>query len=116
MQLATIAALAISSASFAFYGMGCLISEQMVPEFERYRLGKFRTITGVLQVAASIGLIAGYFYRPLLLVSAGGLATMMFLAVLVRLRIRDPLYMAIPALVLGGINAFIVWSTLAVPA
>ena len=116
MQLATTAALVISSASFAFYGMGCLVSEQMVPEFERYRLGKFRTITGVLQVAASVGLIAGYFYRPLLLVSATGLATMMFLAVLVRLRIRDPLYMAIPALVLGGINAFIVWSALSVPA
>ena len=116
MQLATTAALVISSASFAWYGIGCLVSEQMVPEFERYRLGKFRIITGVLQVAASIGLIAGYFYRPLLLVSATGLATMMFLAVLVRLRIRDPLYLAIPALVLGCINAFIVWSTVSAPA
>ena len=116
MQLATTVALAMSSASFAFYGMSCLVSKQMVPEFERYRLGKFRTITGVLQVAASVGLIAGYFYRPLLLVSAGGLATMMFLAVLVRLRIRDPLYMAIPALVLGGINVFLVWWVLSVPA
>ncbi|MCY7378613.1 MAG: DoxX family protein [Gemmatimonadaceae bacterium] len=116
MQLATTAALVISSASFAWYGIGCLVSEQMVPEFERYRLGKFRTITGVLQVAASIGLIAGYFYRPLLLVSAAGLATMMFLAVLVRLRIRDPLYLAIPALVLFCINAFIVWSTVSARA
>lgn len=112
MQLATTVALVISSVSFAWYGMSCLVSEQMVPEFERYRLGRFRTITGALQVAASAGLIAGYFYRPLLLVSAGGLATMMFLAVLVRLRIRDPLYMAIPALVLGCVNAFIVWATL----
>ena len=116
MQLATTVALAMSSASFAFYGMSCLVSDQMVPEFERYQLGKFRTITGVLQVAASVGLIAGYFYRPLLLVSATGLATMMFLAVLVRLRIRDPLYMAIPALVLGGINVFLVWWVLSVPA
>lgn len=116
MQLATTAALVISSASFAWYGIGCLVSEQMVPEFERYRLGKYRIITGALQVAASLGLIAGYFYRPLLLVSATGLATMMFLAVLVRLRIRDPLYLAIPALVLGSINAFIVWSTVSAPA
>ena len=116
MQLATTVALVISSASFAWYGMSCLVSEQMVPEFERYRLGRFRMITGMLQVAASVGLIAGYFYRPLLLVSAGGLATMMFLAVLVRLNIRDPLYMAIPALVLGCLNVFIVWSTLLAPA
>ena len=115
MQLATTAALVISSASFAWYGMGCLVSEQMVPEFERYRLGKYRTITGVLQVAASIGLIAGYFYRPLLLVSATGLATMMFLAVLVRFRIRDPFYLAIPAVVLGFLNGFIVWSVVSVP-
>ena len=116
MQLATTAALIISSVSFFWYGIGCLVSEQMVPEFERYRLGKFRTITGVLQVAASIGLIAGYLYRPLLLVSAAGLATMMFLAVLVRWRIRDPLYLAIPALVLGCINVFILWSTVAARA
>ena len=115
MQLATTAAIAISSASFAWYGMSCLVSKQMVPEFERYRLGRFRTITGALQVAASVGLIAGYFYRPLLLVSATGLATMMFLAVLVRLRIRDPFYMAVPALVLGGINGYIVWSVVSGP-
>ena len=111
MQLATTVALVISSVSFAWYGLSCLVSERMVPEFERYRLGRLRVITGVLQVTASAGLIAGYFYRPLLLVSAGGLATMMFLAVLVRLRIRDPLYLAIPALVLGCVNVFIVWST-----
>ena len=116
MQLATTVALVISSASFAWYGMSCLVSEQMVPEFERYRLGRFRMIIGMLQVAASVGLIAGSFYGPLLLVSAGGLATMMFLAVLVRLNIRDPLYMAVPALVLGCINVFIVWSTLLAPA
>ena len=115
MQLATTAALVISSASFAWYGLSCLVSKQMVPEFERYQLGKYRTITGVLQVAASVGLIVGYFYRPLLLVSAMGLATMMFLAVIVRLRIRDPWYMAIPAVVLGFLNGFIVWSVSSVP-
>lgn len=113
MQLITTIAVGISSASFAWYGLSCLVSRKMVPEFERYRLGRVRLLTGSLQVAASVGLALGYlFSRPLLLVSAGGLATMMLLAVIVRLRIRDPLYAAIPALALFCINLFIIWSTL----
>ena len=79
----------------------------MVAEFERYRIARFRSLTGVLQVGASLGLVVGQFSRPILLFSAGGLATMMFFAVIVRLKIRDPLYAAIPALALMGVNLFI---------
>ena len=99
---------AISIASFAWYGVSCFVSSTMVAEFERYRLARVRGLTGVLQVAGSLGLLAGYFSRPLLLLSAGGLATMMLLGVLVRLRIRDPLSAAIPAFALLVLNVFIV--------
>jgi hypothetical protein len=58
-------------------------------------------------VAASLGLLLGLFYRPLLLLSSGGLALMMFLAVVTRFRIKDPLLAAVPALVLCLLNAFI---------
>ena len=84
----------------------------MVAEFERYRLAGFRSLTGVLQVAGSLGLLAGYFYLPLLLLSAGGLAVMMVLGMLVRLRIRDPLFAAIPAFALFTLNIFIVAAAL----
>ena len=77
-------------------------------EFEHYRLAELRTLTGGLQVAASIGIVAGHFYRPLLLLSAGGLAVMMLLAVVTRYKIRDPFYLAIPATSLFLLNMYIV--------
>ena len=102
----------VSIALFTSYGMSCFLSKRMVAEFERYRLGRFRVLTGTLQVAASLGLIVGHFFRPILLFSAGGLATMMFLAVITRFRIRDPLYAAIPAFALFLLNLFIVAASL----
>ena len=103
---------AISIASFAWYGMSCFMSAAMVAEFDRYRLARFRSLTGVLQVAGSLGLLGGYVSRPLLLVSAGGLAAMMLLGVFVRLRIRDPLYAAIPAFAFFVLNLFILAAAL----
>ena len=103
---------AISIAAFAWYGMCCFLSATMVTEFGRYGLPRFRTLTGALQVAGSLGLLAGYYSRPLLLLSAGGLAAMMLLGVLVRLRIRDPLFAAIPAFAFFALNLFIVAAAL----
>lgn len=112
MQFIAGAAQAISIVSFAYYGSSCLGSAKMVAEFERYRLARFRSLTGVLQVAGSLGLLAGYYSRPLLLLSAGGLATMMLLGVLIRLRIRDPLLATIPAAAFFALNLFIVAAAL----
>ena len=78
--------------------MSCLFAQKMVREFERFRLARFRVLTGTLQVTACLAIVLGHFYRPILLLSAGGLATMMFLAVITRIRIQDPPYSAIPAL------------------
>jgi hypothetical protein len=102
----------ISTAIFAWYGMSCFLSEKMIAEFDRYRLPRFRVFTGLLQVAGSLGLVVGHFFRPILLLSAGGLATMMFLALITRFRIRDPLYAAIPAFLLFALNLFIVVDSL----
>jgi hypothetical protein len=102
----------ISIAVFAWYGMSCFLSQKMIAEFDRYLLPQARILTGVLQVAASVGLVVGHFYRPILLLSAGGLAAMMFLALVTRFRIRDPLYAALPAFSLCALNLFIVWAAL----
>jgi hypothetical protein len=116
VQLATAVAVGISSASFGSYGVSCLCSRAMVVEFERFRLARYRVLTGTLQVAASVGLLAGLLTgvagRWLLLASAGGLAMMMLLAVLVRVRINDPALAAVPALLCFLLNAFIVAAVL----
>jgi hypothetical protein len=105
------AAQCISIVSFAWYGASCFWSETIALEFNRYGLKRLRKLTGTLQLAASLGLIVGHFCRPILLLSAGGLSVMMFFAVITRLRIRDPLYAAIPAFALFSLNLFIVISS-----
>jgi hypothetical protein len=97
----------ISAILFAWYGLNALFAESMVAEFKRYRLARFRVLTGTLQVAASLGIIVGHFYRPILLISAGGLATMMLLGVITRVRIKDPLPAALPAFALCVLNLLI---------
>ncbi len=107
MPLVTVITQGISIVLFLGYGTTCLLSKTMAAEFVRYQLPQLRVQTGMLQIAGSLGMIAGHLYRPLLLLSAGGLAIMMFIAVITRFRIRDPLYMALPAFCLCVLNLFI---------
>ena len=102
----------ISIVAFAWYGLGCFFSKEMILEFERYRVPQMRTLTGALQIAGSLGMLAGYLYLPLLRLSAAGFAVMMLLAVVTRFRIRDPLYAAIPAFSLFALNTFILVASL----
>ena len=110
MQLSVTIAAAVSSVAFLVYGASLFGSRAMEAEFERYHLAAYRTLTGALEMAAGAGLLAGLRYRPLLLLSAGGLAAMMLGAIVVRLRVRDPLLSVIPAAVLLCLNLFIVLS------
>ena len=77
-------------------------------EFERYKVPQLRQLTGALQIAGALGIVAGYWFRPLLALSAGGLALMMTYAVITRFKIHDPIYAAIPAFSLALLNAYIV--------
>ena len=77
-------------------------------EFERYKVPQMRQLTGVLQIAGALGIVVGYWFRPLLALSAGGLMLMMVYAVITRFKIRDPLYAALPAFSLALLNAYIV--------
>lgn len=108
MQSGVTIAAVLSSTCFLLYGASLFGSRAMVAEFARYGLARYRTLTGVLQIAAAVGLLAGLRVRPLLLLSAGGLAGMMLGAIVVRLRVDDPLPSAIPAVLLLGLNLFIV--------
>ena len=108
MQNTVVLVQSLSLVAFAWYGTTALFSRDMVAEFERYGLARWRVLTATLQIAGSMGLLAGYRYHPLLLWSAGGLAAMMLLGVLVRLRIRDPLVAMAPAFVLLCLNLLLV--------
>ena len=108
MQLLTAVAQGLSIVAFAWYGTSALRSAVMAAEFERYGLARLRVLTATLQIVGSLALLAGYVFRPLLLLSAGGFTAMMLLAVLVRIRIRDPIAAIVPAFVLMCLNLFLV--------
>jgi uncharacterized membrane protein YphA (DoxX/SURF4 family) len=97
----------LSLVSFGWYGVACLVSVRMVMEFQRLRLPHWRRLTGVLQILASAGLFAGFFFWPLRLLCSAGLAIMMLVAIIVRIRVNDSLLAATPALCFFLLNLFL---------
>lgn len=98
---------AISAAGFFCYGAACLVSRRMRDEFARYKLPQMRVWTGVLQVAAGIGLVAGYVYPICALLASLGLSAMMIVALWVRWRIKDPVGGFLQALACLILNTFV---------
>lgn len=96
-----------SALSFFGYGTACFFSVRMKQEFERYRLGSQRVVVGALQVAASLGLVAGLSQPWMGRSAAAGLALMMLVAVGVRIRIKDSLLQTMPALFYLLLNAYL---------
>jgi uncharacterized membrane protein len=98
---------ALSVVGFLFFGMVCLFTDQMVAEFERYRLPQLRAITGVLEVLGALGLVLGQWSQGLFIAAASGLSLLMLAGILVRTRIHDPFLMMAPALILLVMNAYL---------
>jgi hypothetical protein len=97
----------ISSLSFLFYGVSYFVSPHMKNEFKRFKLEKLGLLTIVLEIVGALGLLIGLWYNPLLVLSSGGLALLMFLGVLVRIKLKDSLWISLPALFYMGLNAYI---------
>ncbi|MDG2305492.1 MAG: DoxX family protein [Candidatus Binatia bacterium] len=98
----------LSLTLFLGYGLSCLFTGAMEAEFARFGLSRWRRLTGALEVLGGFGILLGHFFSPLLIASAAGLSLLMFLGVLTRIRVRDPLLETLPALLLMFVNLFIV--------
>ncbi len=84
--------------SFLYYGVSCLSSKFMVSEFERFGLSKTqRKITGIAQIIGGCGILTGFFYKPLQIVAVSGIALLMFIGWIVRLKIKDSFIASLPA-------------------
>ncbi len=102
----------LNSLIFLIYGLLCLFTRHMYEEFKRYKLLKYRKLTGILEVCGSLGSIIGViYYLPLLLFSSCGLACLMALGIFTRLRVKDKWHELLPALVLLVLNAYIFYAT-----
>lgn len=97
----------LSGIAFICYGSLSLFTGGMDEEFKRYGLSRFRKLVGLLEVLGGLGSLIGLIYNPLLMLSSAGLACLMLLGVIVRLRLKDSFFLIIPASSLMLINAFI---------
>ena len=71
------------------YGIAYFKSPQMKSELKRLGLEKAGTLTAVLELLGAVGLLVGLEFHLLLLISAGGLALLMFLGVAIRIKVKD---------------------------
>jgi hypothetical protein len=102
----------ISSLSFIGYGIAYFISPQMKTEFKRFGLEKAGALTAVLEILGAVGLLVGLKFPLILLISAGGLALLMFLGVAIRIKVKDNLWITLPALFYMILNSFIFFISL----
>lgn len=85
----------------------------MQKEFSRYRLAKYRSTVGILQLMGSLGLILGLCYIHWLIVVASiGLFVLMGLGVIVRIHIKDQWYHCLPALLYALLSAYVAYKSL----
>ncbi|MFM1770115.1 MAG: hypothetical protein RJA22_2644 [Verrucomicrobiota bacterium] len=102
-----VALILCSAISFLGYGAGCFLSDSLKREFARYGFGSQRALIGALQLCAALGLLAGLSQPWMGRAAAGGLALMMLVAVGVRIKIKDTLLQAGPALFYLGLNTYL---------
>ena len=111
MNILTVCVLA-SSFSFLFYGISYFISPHMKSEFERFKLERLGLLVIVLEIVGALGLLIGLWYKPLLLLSSGGLGLLMLLGLVVRIKLKDSLWISLPALFYMALNAYIFYLAL----
>ena len=83
----------------------------MKTEFKRWGMEKFRTLTGVLEVLGGLGLFIGYINTPVMILASGGLATLMLMGTIVRIKSKDPWLKILPAFSLMLINSYLFLTT-----
>ena len=102
----------ISSFSFFAYTIYYFKSSKMKMEFKRFGLEKFGLIIMILQFLGAIGLLVGLLFNPLLIISSLGLALLMLAGFLVRLKLKDGIFVSLPALFYMSLNAYIFLTTI----
>ena len=102
----------ISSLSFLFYGINWFRSPHMKSEFKRFGLEKFGLLVAILEIGGALGLLAGLYLNSILLISSGGLALLMLLGFLTRIRVKDSFLISLPALFYLGLNSFIFFESM----
>ncbi|MBC7653923.1 MAG: hypothetical protein H7098_05540 [Oligoflexus sp.] len=107
MNYIFILCVSISSLSFLAYSISYFISPNMKSEFKRLNVEKLGLLTIVLEILGAFGLFVGLLFKPILLISSGGLALLMLLGLIIRIKSNDGLLISFPATFYMILNAYI---------
>ena len=102
----------VSSLSFFAYSIYYFKSTKMKTEFTRFGLAKFGIIITASQFLGAIGLIIGLKFNPILTLSSLGLALLMLSGLLVRIKLKDSIWVSLPALFYMGLNTYIFFASI----
>ena len=83
----------------------------MKSEFVRYGLTSYLKLVGTLQILGAIGLLAGYYYEPILAISSEiGLAVLMIFGYGVRRKIKDNFLQSAPSFIYAIFNIYLAYA------
>ncbi len=104
----------LSGLAFLGYSIAFFTGPKMKLEFKRFGLEKYALITVGFEILGALGLLLGYYlsFKILLEISAIGLSLLMLMGVAVRLKVKDGLFMTLPAFFFFLLNAYIAWFSL----
>ena len=106
MTLNTICVL-ISSFSFYAYVVSYFISPHMKTEFKRFNLERIGLMTIFLEFLGATGLLVGLVFNPILAISSFGFSLLMLCGLFVRLRMKDNIWVSLPAGLFMILNFYI---------
>ena len=108
MSVITIVTL-ISSFSFFSYAFSYFRTPHMKNEFKRFGLEKIGLTTVLLEIIGAIGLLVGLKFYFFLMISSLGLALLMLAGLIVRIKLKDSIWISLPAFLYMMLNTYIFW-------
>ena len=111
MTLKTIYIL-ISSLSFYAYVVSYFISPHMKNEFKRFNLEKLGLLTIILELLGATGLLIGLKFNLILTISSLGIGLLMLCGLIVRIKLRDNIWISLPAGFFMILNLYIFFKSI----
>jgi len=102
----------ISSLSFFAYAFSYFTAPHMKNEFKRFGLEKMGLTAVLLEITGATGLLVGLKFNLILMISSLGLALLMLAGLIVRIKIKDSIWISLPAFFYMALNAYIFWTSL----
>lgn len=84
----------------------------MKQEFKRFNLEKLGLLTILLEFIGATGLLIGLKYNLILIVSSFGLALLMMLGLIVRIKLKDSIWISLPAAFFMVLNLYIFYMSI----